>query len=43
MFGLMRWYENEKSVRPRYAPLLLMPVDLIRRSGNNYIVRRRDH
>ena len=42
VFGLMRWYENEKSVRPRYAPLLLMPVDLIRRSGNNYIVRRRD-
>ena len=42
VFGLMRWYENEKSVRPRFAPLLLMPVELVRRSGNNYIVRRRD-
>ena len=42
VFGLMRWYENEKSVRPRYAPLLLMPVELVRRSGNNYVVRRRD-
>ena len=42
VFGLMRWYENEKSVRPRYAPLLLMPVELVRRSGNSYVVRRRD-
>ena len=42
VFGLMRWYETEKSVRPRYAPLLLMPVDLVRKSGNNYVIRRRD-
>ena len=42
VFGMMRWYETEKSVRPRFAPLLLMPVELIRRSGNQYIVRRRD-
>ena len=42
VFGMMRWYENEKSVRPRYAPLLLMPVELVRRSGNSYVVRRRD-
>ncbi|MCR5130607.1 MAG: DUF4011 domain-containing protein [Prevotella sp.] len=42
VFGLMKWYETEKSVRPRYAPLLLLPVDLIRKSGNNYVIRRRD-
>ena len=42
VFGLMRWYETEKSVRPYYAPLLLLPVDLIRKSGNNYVIRRRE-
>ena len=40
--GLLKWYENEKSVVPRYAPLLLMPVDIIRKSGSNYILRTRD-
>ena len=42
VLGLLKWYENEKSVRPRYAPLLLMPVDIIRKSGNNYVIRKRD-
>ena len=40
--GLLKWYETEKSVRPRYAPLLLLPVDIIRKSGENYVVRTRD-
>ena len=42
VFGMLKWYETEKSVRPRYAPLLLVPVDLIRRSANNYILRTRE-
>ena len=42
VMGLLKWYETEKSIRPRYAPLLLMPVDLVRKSGNNYIIRKRD-
>ena len=42
VLGLLKWFENDKSVRPRYAPLLLMPVDIIRRSGNNYVIRTRD-
>ena len=42
VMGLLKWYETEKSVRPRYAPLLLMPVDLVRKSGNNYVIRKRD-
>ena len=24
--GLLRWYETEHSERPRYAPILLLPV-----------------
>ena len=40
--GILKWYENEKSVVPRFAPLLLMPVDIIRKSGTNYILRTRD-
>ena len=40
--GLLKWYENEKSVVPRFAPILLMPVDIIRKSGNNYVIRTRD-
>ena len=42
VFGLLKWYENDKSVRPRYAPLLLTPVDIIRKGVNNYIIRKRD-
>ena len=42
VLGLLKWFENDKSVRPRYAPLLLMPVDIVRRSGNNYVIRTRD-
>ena len=42
VMGLLKWYETERSIRPRYAPLLLLPVDLVRKSGNNYIIRKRD-
>ena len=40
--GMLKWYETSKSEQPRYAPILLLPVDIIRRSGNNYIIRKRD-
>lgn len=30
--GLLRWYETEHSERPRYAPILLLPVEMIRKS-----------
>lgn len=39
--GTLRWFENEASARPRYAPLLLLPVELIYRKGRYYI-RTRD-
>ena len=40
--GMLKWFENPKSEQPRYAPILLLPVDIIRKSGNNYIIRKRD-
>ncbi|MBQ8927369.1 MAG: DUF3320 domain-containing protein [Oscillospiraceae bacterium] len=41
--GFLRWYETDKSVRPRYAPLVLVPVDLIRRIQDKcYALRVRD-
>ncbi len=42
VLGLMKWYESEKSVKPRYAPLLLEPVSLVKKSGNNYVLRVRE-
>ena len=41
--GLLKWYESEKSVQPRYAPILLLPVDLVRKGGEaGYVIRSRD-
>ena len=40
--GMVKWYESAKSEQPRYAPILLLPVDIVRRSGNHYIIRKRD-
>ena len=39
--GLLRWYEKKNSPRARYAPLLLLPVDLVYKRGRYYI-RKRD-
>ena len=40
--GMLKWYETDKSEQARYSPILLLPVDIVRRSGNNYIIRKRD-
>ena len=40
--GMLEWYETAKSEQPRLAPILLLPVDIVRRSGNHYIIRKRD-
>lgn len=41
--GLLKWYESERSRKARYAPLLLLPVEIIRKGGNQgYVIRRRD-
>ncbi len=39
--GTVRWYETDKSETPHFAPILLMPVDMVYRRGE-YYVRARD-
>jgi DNA polymerase III delta prime subunit len=41
--GFLKWYETSKSELPRYAPLLLLPVEIIRKSAQKgYIIRNRE-
>ncbi|MBQ2697694.1 MAG: DUF4011 domain-containing protein, partial [Clostridia bacterium] len=41
--GLLRWYESGRSGKARYAPLLLIPVEMVRRSAaGGYVIRLRD-
>ncbi len=41
--GMLRWFETAQSPRPRYAPLLLLPVEIVRKSAKNgYVLRMRD-
>ena len=39
--GLLRWYESPSSVVPRYAPLLLLPVEMVYKKGK-YFIRTRE-
>lgn len=41
--GLLKWYETKASERPRYAPILLLPVEIIRKSAaKGYVIRSRE-
>jgi hypothetical protein len=43
VLGVMRWYETASSERPRYAPVLLMPIEIMRRSGQkSFAIRSRE-
>lgn len=42
VLGMLKWFENSRSTLPRFAPVLLMPVEIIRKGGNNYVIRMRD-
>ena len=42
VLGMLKWFESERSTLARFAPVVLMPVDIIRKSGNNYVLRTRD-
>ncbi len=40
--GFLKWYETDQSSRPRYAPLVLVPVDLVRKvQKRSYLLRIR--
>jgi len=41
--GLMRWYESDASERPRLAPVILLPVELVRKASHRgYVLRSRE-
>jgi len=41
--GMLKWYETNTSEKPRYAPLLLLPVEIARRSAQKgYVIRSRE-
>ena len=42
VLGLLKWYENDISERPLYAPLVLIPLDLKRKNAKRYIIKARD-
>ncbi|MDD2458907.1 MAG: DUF3320 domain-containing protein, partial [Eubacteriales bacterium] len=41
--GTLRWFESEVSERPRYAPIVLLPIEIVRKSARKgYVIRLRD-
>ena len=41
--GMLRWYENKRSTKPRYAPIILIPIEMVRKSAlQGYVIRLRD-
>lgn len=41
--GLLKWFETPVSEQPRFSPLLLIPVDIIRKSAlKGYVIRSRE-
>ena len=40
--GILKWYETQKSEQPRFAPILLLPVDIVRKTSSHYVIRKRD-
>lgn len=39
--GTLRWFETELSMTPRYAPILMLPVEMVYKKGQ-YYVRAKD-
>lgn len=41
--GLLRWFESKKNAIARYAPIVLVPIDIVRKSASKgYAMRMRD-
>lgn len=41
--GMLRWYESKQSTKARYAPIILLPVEMVRKSAvQGYVIRLRD-
>lgn len=41
--GVLRWFERKKNAQARYAPIVLVPIDIVRKSaGRGYAMQMRD-
>jgi hypothetical protein len=41
--GVLRWYQTEQSQQPRFAPLILMPVEILRKGvQRGFVIRSRE-
>ena len=41
--GMLRWFENKRSTKARYAPVILVPIEMVRKSAaQGYVIRLRD-
>ena len=41
--GLLKYYEGKSTNKPHYAPLVLVPIEFIRKSANKgFVIRKRD-
>lgn len=38
--GTLRWYETEQSEKPHYAPILMLPVEMVYKKGGYYVRTR---
>lgn len=40
--GMLRWFESDFSEKPRFAPVVLIPIDIVRNARNKgYVIRSR--
>lgn len=43
VFGLLKWYESDRSRQAHFAPILLLPINIVRKGGlAGYEIRTRD-
>ena len=41
--GMLRWFESKRSTKARYAPIILVPIEMVRKSAaQGYVIRLRD-
>lgn len=41
--GMLRWFESKRSTKARYAPIVLIPIEMVRKSAaQGYVIRLRD-
>ena len=41
--GMLRWFESSRSTKSRFAPIILLPIELVRKSAaKGFVIRMRD-